>query len=187
MRHLLAAWFGALRLAFLGLFPALGLGSASPVHLAYSVPQAASSLARQTPPSASQDARRRTAMRIFAKRCAECHGNDGKGNEMRNQMQQLPNFADPDWHRPRDDRQLLVSILDGKGTRMPAFRDKLAREEAELLVGHVRSFGRKNGGMPPSAQQSLDDFDRRFAELQEELGELKRQFREARPEPPPDD
>lgn len=38
---------------------------------------------------------------------------------MHGTMGRLPNFAKLHWQRQRSDAQLIVSILDGKGTRMP--------------------------------------------------------------------
>jgi hypothetical protein len=58
---------------------------------------------------------------------------------------------------------------------MPAFGEKLSDKEARDLVAQVRAFD------PASARRAddpPDDFDQRFRRLQEDLEELKKQFRE---------
>jgi hypothetical protein len=66
-----------------------------------------------------------------------------------------------------------VSILHGKGTRMPSFRGRLSREQARELVAYIRQAG------PFRAAQAteLDDWDRRYAELVRQLRELQEEFR----------
>jgi hypothetical protein len=67
-----------------------------------------------------------------------------------------------------------VSILDGKGTRMPSFRDKLSRERARELVAYIRTFA---PGAADRAAPKTDEFDRQFSSLVQEIDELMRQMR----------
>src|SRR5262249_13035173 len=79
------------------------------------------------------------------------------------------------WQERRSDPQLLVSILDGKGTGMPSWSGKLSEEQARGLVAEVRAFAsttpKPEGGSPT-------DFDKKYGQLQKELQELQRQFHE---------
>jgi mono/diheme cytochrome c family protein len=120
--------------------------------------------------------RRAATMRLPA-RCSRCHDADGTGRSSSADFREIPDFSNHKWQDSRSDAELLVSILDGKGTHMPGFRGRVADDEARALVASVRSFsqaarvGRADSAAP-------NEFDRRFRELQEELEDLKKQFRE---------
>jgi mono/diheme cytochrome c family protein len=117
------------------------------------------------------------AASLYRRHCQQCHGADGTGAGARGTgIAYIPNFAHTAWHRKRQDGQLLSSILDGKGSHMPAFDGKLSRQEAQHLVSYVRAFGAE---AKPPAELPPTDFDRRFRQLEEEMRELRRQFREA--------
>jgi mono/diheme cytochrome c family protein/uncharacterized membrane protein len=81
-----------------------------------------------------------TDREVFRRHCAKCHGEDGTGTTMRGRQPELPNFADPAWQARQRDAQLLASILDGKGKRMPSWWAKLSEEQARGLVAYVRTF-----------------------------------------------
>jgi mono/diheme cytochrome c family protein len=116
------------------------------------------------PPAAGQKAAATRA--LYKQRCQRCHEADGSGSDA-----DTPNFTDPKWQRSRTDLQLLVSILDGKGTAMPGFRGKITDAEGRELVVLVRSF-------PIGQTVAADDFPTRFRALQEELASLQKQFRD---------
>jgi hypothetical protein len=85
----------------------------------------------------------------------------------------IPDFTAPGWHQRRTDSQLIVSVLEGKGTDMPPFRDKVAREQARDLVAFVRRFAPGTTAQPAAA--APDDFETRFRQLLEEFEGLRRQ------------
>jgi mono/diheme cytochrome c family protein len=112
--------------------------------------------------------------RNFQRFCAMCHDAAGDGGRVRDSMRAIPNFTDVAWQGKRTDPQLVVSILDGKGTEMPPFRGKLPREQARELVAFIRGFS------PTPAKPSrtpADDFEARFRKLEKELEDLRRQSR----------
>jgi mono/diheme cytochrome c family protein len=111
------------------------------------------------------------ASRNFQRSCAKCHGNDGRGGEMRDSLPSIPDFTSRAWHEPHSDAQLLVSVLDGKGDGMPPFRDKVSREQARNLVAFVRSFNPSPTRVQP---ESPDDFEARFQQLLAEFEDLRR-------------
>jgi mono/diheme cytochrome c family protein len=116
----------------------------------------------------------REASRLFQRFCAMCHGPDGTGMGSREHLPMLPDFTRPAWHEGRSDHRLVVSVLDGKGTRMPSFAGKLGREQVRDLVAYIRRFA------PSSAQPArtgADDFEARFQQLTDEFKDLGRQIR----------
>jgi hypothetical protein len=143
----------------------------------------------------------RAARRLFRKSCARCHDEDGQGRDKPGHRQAIPDFTDRHWQQKRTNAELMVSILDGKGTRMPAFHGKISKTQARTLVGFIRAVGsmpkrphksppadfpgrfdeyvRKRETMPHRpAGKSADDFSRRWDELQKEFDDLDKQYRE---------
>jgi mono/diheme cytochrome c family protein len=162
---------GPLLLLTLGLWllawPTPSLAGAEPAR----PPQRATSQ-----PSTSQTTEPRTGRALFRRHCARCHGEDGAGLSTRDRAESIPDFSSQRWQASRSDAQLLVSVREGKGKRMPAFRGKVSDQEARDLVAQVRAFDPKPP--PKPADGPADDFDKRFRQLQEELADLKKQFRE---------
>jgi mono/diheme cytochrome c family protein len=129
-----------------------------------------------------QDSVRRTAEANFRRTCITCHDADGRGNKMRSLMPELPDFTNPTWQGRRSRSQLVASVLEGKGSRMPAFRDKLGAEQSRAVVDFVRGFGPAQAG---SAEAPPDDFDARLSKLQQEFQSLQREYRALSPRPTP--
>jgi mono/diheme cytochrome c family protein len=76
----------------------------------------------------------------FQKFCQKCHGANGKGTDARGELPTIPDFTSAAWQKERSDARLLVSVLEGKGTKMPAFNDRLTKDEAKDLIAIVRTF-----------------------------------------------
>jgi mono/diheme cytochrome c family protein len=121
---------------------------------------------------AAEDTRSRDGSRIFGRSCAACHGTDGRGDAMRDNLPSIPDFSAHAWQETRTDPQLVISVLDGRGTGMPAFRDKVSREQARALVALIRSF---DPSRKPATRQTDDDFEARFQRLLAEFEDLRRQ------------
>jgi mono/diheme cytochrome c family protein len=114
------------------------------------------------------------AQELFALRCARCHDDDGTAAALRGTMPALPNFTRAPWQQQRSDAQMVVSILEGKGARMPAFAGRLTKAEARSLVRHIRTFAPHEPAK--ATEPSAPDFDERLRVLQEELERLRKQF-----------
>jgi hypothetical protein len=95
-------------------------------------------------------------------------------------MTYIPDFTNRSWQQKRSDARLRVHILDGKGTFMPAFRDKLTNGETQQMVGHVRSFHAQE---KKAGEEVPDQFENRFRQLEEQMRNLRRQINES-PRPP---
>lgn len=111
---------------------------------------------------------------FFSVNCIPCHGMDGRGSAVRPAMPVIPDFTSPDWHKTHQDSQLVMSILEGKGTLMPAWRGKVDPNLARDLVAFVRTFG--PAGLAVSGQ-STTDFGTRMKQLHQQWEELDRQAR----------
>jgi hypothetical protein len=111
-----------------------------------------------------------TASRIFHERCQGCHEEDGSGRAMRIVVPEIPDFTNPRWQRARQDAHLAISIIEGKGSRMPAFGGRIDRKQAQELVAFIRSFAPRSASQAETAADG--DFTVRFRELQEEYQRL---------------
>jgi mono/diheme cytochrome c family protein len=128
-------------------------------------------------PSRETAARVRMGMVLFRQFCMTCHDRDGTGNVQRANLPPIPNFRDADWHKKKSDGELLSSIMDGKGTLMPANSYRLNRDQARDLVAVVRSFGPATVSQGP-APVGNDQFERSFRQLQQQWDALEKSLKE---------
>jgi mono/diheme cytochrome c family protein len=87
-----------------------------------------------------KEPKRPVAHGIYTKFCLACHGTDGKAKEMKEKMPTIPDFTDRKWQDGVSNVQLIVSILEGKGTLMPPYQAALNEDQVRDLVGYVRDF-----------------------------------------------
>ena len=112
---------------------------------------------------------------IFQRFCKSCHGSDGRGTTLRDQTPSIPDFTSQVWQQRRSPPELTTTILEGKGTVMPAFRGKLNEAQIRDLVTYLRAFAPQ----PASASVGPEtDFKRRFGQLTQELDDLKKQYQD---------
>jgi mono/diheme cytochrome c family protein len=81
---------------------------------------------------------------IYAKQCAGCHGDAGKGDgSMGEELNPKPsNLTDADWKHGTSDGEMFVLIRDGaKGTGMKGYKAKLTTRQIWDVVNYVRSLG----------------------------------------------
>ncbi len=84
---------------------------------------------------------------LFATTCARCHGTDGRGGAPAFDGGPSPrNFTDHGFQRGHTDEQLKRTIVNGKGTGMPAFGPAFTDAQLTALVAHVRSFDSDDKG-----------------------------------------
>ena len=81
---------------------------------------------------------------LFQKHCVKCHGADGTGSQARDRLPEIPDFTSQTWQEKRSDAQLQAAILDGKGTFMPPFSNKLDNEKVKCLTELVRAYAAKS-------------------------------------------
>jgi hypothetical protein len=97
-------------------------------------------------------------------------------------MEETPDFTNPRWHKQRSDVELITSILDGKGTGMPAFHDRLSQSQVKMLVGKLRAFAPAKKDQQKSQRGSVDSSAKQFEielqRLQQLFEDLRRQLEE---------
>jgi mono/diheme cytochrome c family protein len=76
---------------------------------------------------------------LFEKKCATCHGKDGKSNTFKAKFNHARNLTDAKWQSEVSDERLFNSISNGKG-KMPAWGKKLSEREIDSLVSFVRGL-----------------------------------------------
>src|SRR5260370_10681863 len=79
---------------------------------------------------ASPTEKTRPGLAKYRRYCQDCHGADGAGSDMRPDMSTIPDFTSAAWQETRRDTELLVGILEGKGSQMPAFNGRLTIDQA---------------------------------------------------------
>jgi mono/diheme cytochrome c family protein len=133
-------------------------------------------------PSPEIAQRLRAASVLFRQYCIACHGPDGTGvPAMRGALPTLPDFTKPAFHEQHSDAQLLVSILDGKGTLMPANRGRIDEPQARDLVAFIRAFGPGGSVAEPLAP---NDFQLQFEQLQRQWEALEKDIQALKKAPP---
>jgi mono/diheme cytochrome c family protein len=157
--------------------PILGLAPSSPVQ---GIQPAVSALDGLGPtkllspkpsaaPSPERAARLQAAGEFYRINCLACHGQDGRGTAVRVAMPAIPDFTTREWQSARDNPQLLVSILDGKGVLMPPWRARIAPDLAQDLVAFVRTLG--PAGLL-AASTPTSEFTTRFKQLRMQWEEV---------------
>jgi len=79
-------------------------------------------------------------MKIYHKYCDVCHGVDGDGDGV---MTQLIGITPMDHTNPNEinslsNKDIINSILEGKGRFMPAWEGVLTQSDVESLVSYIR-------------------------------------------------
>jgi mono/diheme cytochrome c family protein len=76
---------------------------------------------------------------LYNKKCAECHGKDGRAKSFRGKLLHARDLTDAEWQQRVSDERIYNSISNGKG-KMPAFGKKLSEAEINSLAKYVRDL-----------------------------------------------
>jgi mono/diheme cytochrome c family protein len=79
------------------------------------------------------------ASRLYEKKCAECHGKDGRSKSLKGKFSHARDLTDAEWQQRVSDERIYNSIANGKG-KMPAFGKKLSDAEISSLATYVRGL-----------------------------------------------
>lgn len=90
---------------------------------------------QDNPPSASPT----SAAAIYGRRCASCHGKDGKADTLKGKLRSARNLTDPQWQAEVSDERIFNSITNGRG-KMPSYGKKVSEVEINSLVSFVRGL-----------------------------------------------
>ena len=75
------------------------------------------------------------------KKCASCHGKDGKGKTKMGEKMKAKDYSDAKVQDAMTDEAAEKAISEGvKDVKMPAFKDKMKAEEIKAVVAHMRTF-----------------------------------------------
>ncbi len=77
---------------------------------------------------------------VWKKKCAMCHGDDGKAQTKMGAKYKVPDISTAEWQGKHSDEQIKDVITNGGKTKMPAFKEKLTAEEIDAMVKKVRSL-----------------------------------------------
>lgn len=80
-----------------------------------------------------------TAAAIYGRRCASCHGKDGRADTFKGKLRSARNLTDPKWQADVSDERIFNSITNGRG-KMPSFGKKQSEAEINSLVSFVRGL-----------------------------------------------
>ena len=83
-----------------------------------------------------------TGESLFKAKCAMCHGPDATGKTKMGEMLRVPDLHSADVQK-KTDAELTELIGKGKG-KMPAYSDKLSKDQISKLVAYVREVGKKH-------------------------------------------
>jgi cbb3-type cytochrome c oxidase subunit III len=133
-------------------------------------------------PSGEDAARIRIGANIFRQYCFVCHGIDGTGSPTRASMPAIPDFTSEAFHKEHSDAQIRTSILEGKGTLMPANRGRVTEEEARDLVAYVRAFGPPSFRFRPP-EPSDSEFEKAYRKLEQQMDEYHKELEKLKRQP----
>ncbi|HUM13093.1 MAG TPA: cytochrome c [Myxococcaceae bacterium] len=81
--------------------------------------------------------------RTWKSKCASCHGQTGKGDTDKGQQLKIVDMTTAEFQAKKDD-ELKKAILNGvEKEKSHVFKDELTPEQADALVGYVRTFKKK--------------------------------------------
>ena len=82
------------------------------------------------------------AASLFKTKCAACHAPDGSGSTETGKKLGTPDLRSDEVQK-QTDAQLIDATANGKGKKMPAYKDKLTDDQIKQLVGYIRELGKK--------------------------------------------
>lgn len=99
----------------------------------------------------AQDTKVRDMKRLYQNSCAKCHGSDGSATGEDGKKLKGEDFTDQKWQRDTTDEKMVEVIMNGKffGVAMPAFKDKLTHEKAQLIVTEIIRKSKKGEIIAP--------------------------------------
>jgi mono/diheme cytochrome c family protein len=89
------------------------------------------------------------AKALFNKRCAACHGEDGRAKTKEGKKEKIADFTTRDWAKYWNADLVAKTIDEGVPHKMPGFHDKLSADEQKLVANYVMNtlaFGPGSGG-----------------------------------------
>ncbi|MEO6324364.1 MAG: c-type cytochrome [Thermoanaerobaculia bacterium] len=80
---------------------------------------------------------------VWVKKCAGCHGSDGRGETKFAQGRPFANLTDDRWKHGDSHEAIVRLITEGdEKSPMPAYRDRLTAEQIEAVSRYAESLSR---------------------------------------------
>jgi cytochrome c6 len=99
-----------------------------------------STLAADAAHQGDSSARRtNTPAAIYSRKCASCHGKDGRAETVKGKLRSARNLTEPQWQDDVSDERIYNSIMNGRG-KMPRYANKLSEADINSLVTYVRGL-----------------------------------------------
>lgn len=76
---------------------------------------------------------------IYVRRCASCHGRDGRARTFKAKFNDARDLTNLKWQESVSDEQIYNSIMNGRG-KMPAFGKKLTEAQVDAMIVYVRGL-----------------------------------------------
>lgn len=94
--------------------------------------------------SAGQAADLANGKKVYADKCARCHGVSGKGDGPKAEtLEKKPaDYTDKKKMGGLTDVHLKKTVLDGEAP-MPAYKGKISEKDLEDVIGYIRTFAGK--------------------------------------------
>lgn len=154
----------------LGLF---GLGSLGLIGLTIwaiatdvRMTEPAAVVAAQPPVESAGPLQKMDVAKIYNTNCASCHGVDGSGDLLRKGMPTLPDFTSLAWQMSQTDLAITHQIREGNEPLMPAYHDKLSKDQIFALAIYVRAFAIPSKVAPPAKGENPPPVAARMSPLQ---------------------
>lgn len=82
------------------------------------------------------------AAALYKSKCTACHATDGSGDTAAGKAMKAPDLRSEEVQK-QTDAQLVDSTANGKGKKMPAYKDKLTGDQIQQLVAYIRELAKK--------------------------------------------
>jgi cytochrome c6 len=91
------------------------------------------------PVEAQVNSQSTSAATIYGRRCASCHGRDGRADTPQGKLRAARDLTDPQWQSDVSDERIFNSINNGRG-KMPSYGKKVSEADINSLVTYVRGL-----------------------------------------------
>jgi cytochrome c len=101
--------------------------------------------------SYAQDTKTGEMKKFFQANCVRCHGTDGSATGSDGKKLKGEDFTDQKWQKETNDDKMIKVILNGKffGLAMPAYKEIITREDAQVIVTEIIRKSEKGKTITP--------------------------------------
>jgi mono/diheme cytochrome c family protein len=99
----------------------------------------------------AQETKRGGMIKFYQANCVRCHGTDGSATGSDGKRLKGEDFTDQKWQKETGDDKMIKIILNGKffGLAMPAFKEIITRDDAQVIVTEIIRKSEKGKTITP--------------------------------------